>query len=126
MSTEPRTVQVSILVTKSLEIDEPDWCTGHRDDRAQFRPDLTHNGPEIAASFETRLGAVDYLRAWISHAPYAELTAELLPVIAVEIDAEVVSLDPAGLRAFTATTRAHLDALDRLADEAEHIRGEAR
>ncbi|MFE9765096.1 DUF6907 domain-containing protein [Streptomyces sp. NPDC005808] len=122
MSTEPRTVTVNILVAKSLEIDEPDWC---RDPHtgAQFRPDITHNGPEIYATFDTRLGTVDYLRAWISHAPYAALQAELLPVIAIEIDAEIVSLDPDGLRAFTAVTRAHLDTLDQLADEADHIRG---
>ncbi|GAA4999571.1 DUF6907 domain-containing protein [Streptomyces siamensis] len=125
MSTEPRSVVVNVLTTKALEIDEPDWCVDPHGG-AQFRPDLTHNGPEIAASFETSLGIVTYLRAWISHAPYAALADEPLPIVAVELDAEVVTLDPASLRAFTATTRAHLDALDRLADEAEHIRGEAR
>lgn len=125
MSTEPRTVTVNVLVTKPLEIDEPDWCVDPHGG-ANFRPDIAHNGPEIAASFETRLGTVDYLRAWISHAPYAALAPELLPVIAVEVDAEVVTLDPDSLRAFTAITRAHLDVLDRLADEAERIRGEAR
>ncbi|MET7914442.1 hypothetical protein ABZU45_00625 [Streptomyces avermitilis] len=122
MSTEPRTVSVNVLVTKSLEIDEPAWCIDPHSS-AQFRPDIAHNGPEIAASFETRLGPVDYLRAWISHAPYAALQDEPLPIVAVEVDAEVVTLDPDSLRAFTATTRAHLDALDRLADELDHIRG---
>ncbi|MEV6174898.1 hypothetical protein AB0L99_42670 [Streptomyces sp. NPDC051954] len=122
MSTEPRTVTVNVLVTKALEIDEPDWCVDPHTG-ANFRPDIAHNGPEIAASFETRIGTVDYLRAWISHAPYAALAPEPLPVIAVEVDAEAVSLDPDGVRAFTATTRAHLDALDRLADEADRIRG---
>ncbi|MFD4527832.1 DUF6907 domain-containing protein [Streptomyces sp. NPDC058470] len=122
MSTEPRMVTVNVLVSKALEIDEPDWCIDPHTG-ANFRPDITHNGPEIAVSFDTPLGTVDYLRAWISHAPYAALADEPLPIVAVEIDAEVVPLDPDGVRAFTAITRAHLDALDRLADEAERIRG---
>ncbi|MFG2855682.1 DUF6907 domain-containing protein [Streptomyces mirabilis] len=125
MSTEPRTVTINILVTKPLEIDEPDWCVDPHTG-ANFRPDIAHNGPEIAASFETALGTVDYLRAWISHAPYVALVSEPLPIVAVEVDAEVMALDPDSLRAFTATTRAHLDALDLLADEADRIRGEAR
>ncbi|MEU1444672.1 DUF6907 domain-containing protein [Streptomyces mirabilis] len=126
MSTEPRTVTINILVTKPLEIDEPEWCAGHQEYRAEFKPDLTHNGPEIAATFNTPHGTVDYLCAWISQAPYGSLAPEPLPVIAVEIDGTAVSLDPAGVRAFTATTRAHLDALDRLADEAERLRGGGR
>jgi hypothetical protein len=122
VSTEPRTVHVNVLVTKSLEIDEPDWCVDAHDG-AQFRPDITHNGPEIAATFDTGRTVVDYMRAWISHAPYGVLAPEPLPVIAVEIDGDAHSLNPDQLRAYTATTRAHLDALDQLADEADHIRG---
>jgi hypothetical protein len=126
VSTEPRTRTVGVLVIKGLEIDEPSWCVDPHAG-AQFRQDITHNGPEIAATFDTPLGEVTYMRAWISHAPYGQLAPEPLPVIAVEIGGDAVSVDPAGLRAFTATTRAHLDALDRLADEAERIRdgGEA-
>lgn len=122
MSTEPRTTVVNVLVTKPLEIDEPDWCADPHD-TTQFRPDITHNGPEISAQFETRHGTLHYLTAWISHAPYANLQPEPLPVVAVEIGADAVSLDPDRVREFTATTRAHLDALDRLADECERIRG---
>lgn len=125
MSTEPRTVAVNVLVTKSVEIDEPDWCAGSHD-RPQFRPDIIHNGPETVATFDTSLGTIQYMRAWISQAPYGDLAPEPLPIIAVEIGGDAVSVDPDGLRAFTAATRAHLDALDRLADEAEHIRGEGQ
>jgi hypothetical protein len=122
VSTEPRTVTVNVLVTKPLEIDEPDWCVDPHDG-AQFKQDLTHNGPKIAASFETQHGTVEYLQAWISHAPYGVLAPEPLPILGVDIGGDAVSLDPDGLRAFTAATRAHLDNLDRLADEAEHIHG---
>ncbi|MFE8944517.1 DUF6907 domain-containing protein [Streptomyces sp. NPDC007856] len=67
MSTEPRTATVNILVTKPLEIDEPDWCTGHRTDQAQFKPDITHYGPEhtIAAN------GIPVCRAMLSQSPFA-------------------------------------------------------
>jgi hypothetical protein len=67
VSTEPRTVNVDLLVTKSLEIDEPDWCAGHHGDGAQFKPDITHYGPEhtIAAN------GIPVCRALISQAPFA-------------------------------------------------------
>lgn len=126
MSIEPRTVHLSVLVTKSLEIDEPDWCIDAHTG-AQFLPDITHNGPEISAHVETRHGTATYLTAWITQAPYGELRPEPLPIVAIDIDGDVLSLDPDGVRTFTAATRAHLDALDRLADECDRIRdgGEA-
>lgn len=49
--TEPRTAHVNVLVTKSLPIDEPQWCTGHRDDRANFKSEITHSGPEETLTF---------------------------------------------------------------------------
>jgi hypothetical protein len=122
VSTEPRTVNVNLLVTKSLEIDEPDWCTGHHGDGAQFRPDITHNGPEIAAHIETRRGTAEFLTAWISHAPYAQLAPEPLPVLAIEVDGDTLNCDPDEVRRFTDTVRAHLDDLDRLASELERVR----
>ncbi|WP_156722633.1 DUF6907 domain-containing protein [Streptomyces apocyni] len=121
MSTEPRSVIVNVLVASALEIDEPTWCVDPHTG-AQFKPDLTHNGPEINAQFDTRHGTVEYLTAWISHSPYADLDPDPLPTVAIEIDG-VASLDPDQVRAFTATTRTHLDALDRLADECDRIRG---
>lgn len=49
--TEPRTVHVNVLVTKSLSVDEPLWCAGHSDDHANFKSDITHYGPEHLLSF---------------------------------------------------------------------------
>jgi len=121
VSTEPRTVIVNVLVTKPLEIDEPNWCAGQHDG-AQFKVDVTHDGPEISAQFDTPHGPVDYLSARITHAPYGELAPELLPTVAVVIDGEAASLDPDQVRAFTAATRQHLEALDAMADECERIR----
>lgn len=123
---EPHTVTVNLLVTKVLEIEEPEWCVGHREDRANYKVDIEHNGPEVAARFETRHHTIDYLRAWVTHRPYATLPPEPLPLVGVEIDGEAVSLEPDQVRQFTALTRAHCDVLDRLADEADRIREASR
>ncbi|MET7731238.1 hypothetical protein ABZT02_07700 [Streptomyces sp. NPDC005402] len=121
MSTEPRTVTVTVLVSKSLEIDEPAWCAGDHPG-ANYVPDITHNGPEVSARFETRHGPVDYLTAWITQAPYGELSPEPQPMVAVEFGGNANSLDPDTVRSFTALTRAHLDILDVLANECDRLR----
>ncbi|GKQ38901.1 DUF6907 domain-containing protein [Streptomyces sp. A012304] len=124
MSTEPRTVHVNVFVTKSLEIEEPSWCVGHRDDRAQYKADITHNGPEISARIDTRRGPTDFLTAWISQAPYSVLTPEPLPVLAIEVGGDILNCeDTADVRAFANLVRAHLDVLEQLAVELERIRG---
>ncbi|MFH9012518.1 DUF6907 domain-containing protein [Streptomyces sp. NPDC017943] len=74
MSTEPRTVDVHLLVTKTLQIDEPDWCAGHDDDRAQFKPDITHYGPEHTIT----AGGYPLFRAMLAQSPYAEITPRTL------------------------------------------------
>jgi hypothetical protein len=122
VSTEPRTVHVNVLVTKSLEIDEPDWCADPHDG-AQFKVDITHNGPEIAARVDTRHGIATFLAAWISQAPYSQLDPQPLPIVAIEVGGDTLSLDPEDVPAFTRLARAHLDAIDRLAAECERIRG---
>ena len=64
----PRTVAVNILTTKAVEIPEPAWCAGHRDDRAEFKTDITHYGPEHvieAAGIET-------LKAMLASSPFSE------------------------------------------------------
>ncbi|MFH8805498.1 DUF6907 domain-containing protein [Streptomyces sp. NPDC017936] len=125
MSTEPRFVNVPVLVIKSLEIDEPDWCIDPHTS-AQFRPDITHNGPEVSAHIETRRGPEPFLTAWISHAPFSELAPEPLPVLAVDAGGDILNFDPDSVRDFTATVRAHLDVLDQLATELERVRGGGR
>ncbi|MDG9717426.1 hypothetical protein [Streptomyces sp. DH24] len=70
MSTEPRTAQVSVFVTKSLEIDEPDWCAGHGDDRAQYKVDITHYGPEHTI---TAPSGEELFRAMLSQSPFSSV-----------------------------------------------------
>ncbi|MGV9755411.1 DUF6907 domain-containing protein [Streptomyces tricolor] len=68
MSVEPRTAIVNLLVTKALEVDEPDWCIGHRADEAQFKPDITHYGPEHAIESNGHR----ILLAMLTQSPYAQ------------------------------------------------------
>ncbi|WP_420034682.1 DUF6907 domain-containing protein [Streptomyces sp. cg28] len=121
MNAEPRTVNVKVLVSKSLEIDEPEWCNGDHPG-AQFKQDITHNGPTIAAEFTGPHGDVRFMEAWISQAPYGVLRPEPDPLIAVDLDG-IGDLHPAQVRDLTAAVRLHLARLDRLADEVDSLRG---
>ncbi|MER6431572.1 hypothetical protein ABT272_28155 [Streptomyces sp900105245] len=68
MSAELRTAIINLLVTKALEIDEPDWCAGHRTNAAQFKPDITHYGPEHIVE----INGFPVLQAMLAQSPYAE------------------------------------------------------
>lgn len=70
MSTEPRTTHVNVHVTKSLEIEEPDWCVGHREDRAHYKVDVTHYGPEHTIA----PNGIDLFRAQLAQSPFAQTT----------------------------------------------------
>ncbi|GGY27486.1 DUF6907 domain-containing protein [Streptomyces djakartensis] len=65
---DPRTVTVNVLVTKPLEIEEPDWCAGHSDDRAEFKADITHKGREHVL----KVGGFPLFRAMLAQAPYSQ------------------------------------------------------
>jgi len=110
VSTEPRTAVVKVLVTKPLEIDEPDWCAGHPDDRAQYKVDISHDGPEhVIAS-----GGREMFRAFLTQAPFSNVDQ------AIGLYVEVGDL-----------TGTHTpDEVEQLADDltaaAEHLRGLGR
>lgn len=67
MSTEPRTVTVDVFVHRPLQIDEPEWCAGHPDARAEYKVDITHTGPEHVIA----PGGREVLRAFLTQAPFA-------------------------------------------------------
>ena len=67
MSTDPRTAVVNVFVTKPLEIDEPDWCTGVHDPHAQYKVDISHDGPEHVIA----PGGRELFRAFLTQAPFA-------------------------------------------------------
>lgn len=68
MSTEPRTAVVNVFVTKPMQIDEPDWCAGHPDDRAQYKVDITHYGPEHVIE----ANGIQTLRVILASSPFSE------------------------------------------------------
>lgn len=90
---EPRTAIVNLLVTKTLEIDEPDWCTGHRTDRAQYKPDITHYGPEHIIE----INGHQILRAMLAQSPYAQRSPRDT-VLYVEEGNFTGSYSPAGIQ----------------------------
>jgi hypothetical protein len=67
VSTEPRTAVVNVFVTKPLEIDEPDWCAGHGDDHAQYKVDISHDGPEHVIA----PGGREMFTAFLTQAPFS-------------------------------------------------------
>lgn len=69
MSTEPRTANVNVFVTKPLEIDEPDWCVGHDDPRAGYKVDISHDGPEHLIAPGDR----EMFRAFLTQAPFSSV-----------------------------------------------------
>ena len=69
MNAEPRTAVVDVFVTKSVEIDEPSWCAGHQDDRAEYKVDITHDGPEHVIA----PGGRELFRASLTQAPFASV-----------------------------------------------------
>ncbi|MEU3441785.1 hypothetical protein ABZ755_15435 [Streptomyces griseoincarnatus] len=125
MSTQPRTATVPVLVVKALEVDEPDWCTDPHT-RAQFKPDITHNGPTSTTDVVTaRYGRIQVLETQLTQAPHGERQPEPLPLLSirVDIDATVATEDGQHLAQALRIAAARLD---RALDELAHLRGERR
>lgn len=116
MSTEPRTVTVNLLVTKSLEIDEPAWCVGHTDDHTQFKPDILHCGPDVSLVFRGH----DIADASLVQSPFAEHTTH-----DVEVSVSLIgqTLDAAGLHELADSLDDYADRLRLLANELERVLG---
>ena len=69
MSTEPRTAVVNVFVHKPLEIDEPDWCAGHSDQRAEYKVDISHDGPEHVIA----PGGREMFKALLTQTPFSNV-----------------------------------------------------
>ncbi|MFE7856051.1 DUF6907 domain-containing protein [Streptomyces sp. NPDC057403] len=119
--TEPRMVDVTVIETRIVPVPEPDWCVDPHDVAHHFT-DLTHFGRQTTVSVDTPVGAVDFLSARISHAPYLEAQSEPYPVVGVALDlqADFQAEDVAGL---TRELRAAADLLDEIAEQALRLRG---
>lgn len=110
MSTEPRTAVVHVFVTKPLEISEPSWCAGHRDDRAGYKVDVSHDGPEhvIAAGDRTMF------RALLTQAPFSDIDRSI--GLYIEADLEPRTCTPDEVNQFA----------DELAEAADQLRALGR
>lgn len=115
MSTNPRTATVNVLTTKSLEIDEPDWCLGHSDEHAQFKPDVLHCGPDVALVFRGH----DIAEASLVQSPFAEHSSR---EAGVSVSLTGQTLDPAGLHELADSLGDYADRLRLLAAECQRIR----
>ncbi|MEU5112044.1 hypothetical protein AB0G64_11125 [Streptomyces longwoodensis] len=109
MSTEPRTVNVRILVVRELEVPEPEWCVDPHDG-AHFLTDVTHYGPAQRLEFRGE----PLWTAMLAQAPYS---ADPQVGVYVEQSRFTGTLDAAGLRELADAQQAHADYLRRLADE---------
>jgi hypothetical protein len=67
VSTDHRTAVVNVFVHKPLEIDEPSWCAGHPDERAGYKVDISHDGPEQVIA----PGGREMFRAFLTQAPFS-------------------------------------------------------
>ncbi|MEU8713599.1 hypothetical protein [Streptomyces sp. NPDC048663] len=85
MSTEARTAHVNVFAIRSIEVDEPDWCAGHPDSRAQFKADVTHFGPEHIIPGPD---GGPLLTVMFAQSPYSERSTT-----AVELHVEVGDID---------------------------------
>lgn len=97
MSTEPRIAIVNVFVTKPLEIDEPEWCAGHPNNRAGYKVDVSHDGPEHVIA----PGGREMFKALLTQAPFASTDRSI--GLYIEADMEPRTCTP--------------DEVDQLADD---------
>ncbi|MGW1399304.1 DUF6907 domain-containing protein [Streptomyces sp. NPDC002405] len=106
------TVTLQTLDHGEVTIPEPAWCRGHDGELVGSLSDVSHEGPELVASVDTRAGGeVVLLRANLTHAPYLEIEPEPQPVVYVEalegstVDAEELRMVAARLAVYAGSLR---------------------
>ena len=115
MSTEPRTVTVDVVVHRPLNIDEPDWCTGHPDAHAEYKVDIAHTGPEHVIAPAGR----ELFRAFLTQAPFSNVDRSIgLYVEAADI---TITHTPEGIEQFADELTAAAEQLRVLGRELARI-----
>lgn len=121
-----RTVTIDTVDHGTVVLPEPAWCTGHGWQPNPRLADVTHNSVPVKASAMTEgHGLVELLVARISHAPYGTLQAEPHPIVAVVVDIQH-DFTPEDTAKVAQGLRAAAMRLERIAGEAERLRGEHR
>jgi len=64
---------VNVFVHTPLEIDEPDWCAGHPDQRAGYKVDISHDGPEHVIA----PGGRETFTAFLTQAPFSDVNRSI-------------------------------------------------
>ncbi|WP_327069282.1 DUF6907 domain-containing protein [Kitasatospora sp. NBC_01302] len=119
-----RVSKVRLANGQSIELPEPDWCTGAHEPGMEL-VDIFHEGPEAALTVETVLGSVRVLEAALTAYPFASTGAGRVPVVTVALDGGYVSFDPQGLRRLATGLAGHALRLRGLAAQLDRVRAEA-
>ncbi|MFE7229851.1 DUF6907 domain-containing protein [Streptomyces sp. NPDC057596] len=116
------TVTLQTLDHGEVTIPEPTWCKGHEGQMVGSLSDVSHEGPDVVASVDTRAGGeVVLLRANLTHAPYLEIEPESHPVVYVEA-LEAASVDATELRMVAARLAVYAGSLRDLARQLDDMR----
>ncbi|MGW0169537.1 DUF6907 domain-containing protein [Streptomyces sp. NPDC003343] len=122
MNTEPRPVTLNAI--GQVTIPDPAWCTvDHVSRPLGYRTDISHRSATVTATAQTEQhGRLHVMRAFISHAPYLVQRPEPHPLVAVHLDL-FRDFDLADARQVARALHVAALRLDRLTDEAAHLRG---
>ncbi|MFE2132256.1 DUF6907 domain-containing protein [Streptomyces sp. NPDC059466] len=115
------TVTLKTLDHGEVVLPEPAWCTGHDADTVGTLDEVTHNGRHVRAGSIGSHGYVDFLDAFVTHAPYLVQRPEPHPLVSVNLDLNT-DADPDGVARIAHGLRAAALRLERLAAEARHLR----
>lgn len=115
------TVTLQTLDHGEVVLPEPAWCTGHDADTIGTLDEVTHNGRHVRAGSIGSHGYVDFLDAFVTHAPYLVQRPEPHPLVSVNLDLNA-DADPDGVARIAHGLHAAALRLERLAAEAQHLR----
>lgn len=119
------TVTLQTLDHGEVTVPEPAWCTGHDGDTVGRLADITHDGVHVHAGASTvEHGYVDIMDACISQAPFGK-HPEKNPLLSLHIDLDL-DATPESARRVAQGLRVASLRIDRIADEAERLRGGGR
>ncbi|MGJ7877884.1 DUF6907 domain-containing protein [Streptomyces rochei] len=116
MSTRPRTAPVEVIVAETMNVLEPDWCTGEHHG-LHFMADVSHQGPDVPLVFHGQ----HITEACLTQSPYAEHATR---DIQVSVSLTGQSYDATGVYELAAALDTYADRLRDLADQLVAIRSE--
>lgn len=110
------TVRLNVLRTHRETVPEPDWCAGHASDRAEFRTDITHFGPEHRLTFE----GAELFKLMLAQSPFSAASSRNVGAY-VEETGYTGTLDMIGLYSLAAALEGAADQIRAFADQHAHL-----